>query len=63
MNKHKGEVLYLVVSHDKYEFPLCVGTLEEISEYSKASINSIRSAISKYEHGNIDFTKFRRVFI
>lgn len=53
---------WLIVTHDKYELPLVVAdSIQELARYDGVSVNTIYSAISHYEHGRYNFTKYRRV--
>ena len=58
--------LYLKVTKDKYELPLCVmDTLKELADYDGIQLSTLRSKISNYEHGRIPATgtPYRRVII
>ena len=59
-----GNVVYLKVSHDKYELPLVVAdSVREMAEICGVPENNISSLISKYEHGILKWTSFRKVVI
>ena len=60
----KGNVVYLKVSHDKYELPLVVAdSVREMAEICGVPENNISSLISKYEHGILKCTSFMKVVI
>lgn len=50
--------LYMVVTRDKYELPLFVGTIEEVARFRGTTVNSIRSALT---HGRAP--NYRRVLV
>lgn len=55
------EYLWLCVTMDKYEFPLCVcDTIQELAEWCGTSVNNIQSSICKVEKHNRR-SKYRRV--
>lgn len=59
--KHKN--LYIVVDpDDEYEFPVFVGTLEEVAAYENVKPNSIVSAISPAKQRN-QVSKYKKVVI
>lgn len=56
--------LYMMVSKDKYELPLAVAdSVRELAEMTGGKENSIRTFITKYEHGAIKNSRYRRVDI
>lgn len=56
--------LYMMVSKDKYELPIAVAdNVRELAEMTGGSENSIRSFISKYEHGDIKNSRYRKVVV
>ena len=60
----KRNVVYLKVSHDKYELPLAVAdSVKELSRICGVPENNISSLISKYEHGAMKWTSYRKVVI
>lgn len=60
----KKNVVYLKVSHDRYELPLAVAdSVREMAEICGVPENNISSLISKYEHGVLKWTSFRKVVI
>lgn len=60
----KRNVVYLKVSHDKYELPLAVAdSVKELSRICGVPENNISSLISKYEHGVMKWTSYRKVVI
>lgn len=55
-------IIWLKVSHDKYELPLAVAdTAEELAKICGTSKNNIASEASKYDKGTLPFTKYRRI--
>lgn len=60
----KKNVVYLKVSHDKYELPLAVAdSVREMAEICGVPENNISSLISKYGHGILKWVSFRKVVI
>lgn len=60
----KKNVVYLKVSHDKYELPLAVAdSVREMAKICGVPENNISSLISKYEHGILKWVSFRKVVI
>lgn len=53
--------LYLIVTQDKYELPLFVGSVYEVAEKAGISVNSVYSSLCYFEHGKYKTCKFRRV--
>lgn len=55
-------IIWLKVSHDKYELPLAVAdTAEELAKICGTTKNNIASEASKYDKGVMPFTKYRRI--
>lgn len=48
MGKRK---LYMVVTADKFELPLCVGNIEEIASYCNMTINGAYKALDTNKSG------------
>ena len=60
----KKNVVYLKVSHDRYELPLAVAdSVREMAEICGVPENNISSLIGKYEHGILKWVSFRKVVI
>lgn len=59
----KNRNIYMIVTEDKYELPLFVGTVEEVAEKAGCSVNTIYACISHYEHGRNKNTRYRRVIL
>ena len=57
----KEKCLYLIVTQDKYELPLFVGTIAELVERTGKTANNIYSSISHYERGDHKGCNYRRV--
>ena len=56
--------LYMMVTTDEFELPTAVtDTAEELAEIAGTSEQVVNSQISRYEHGKVKETPFRRVFI
>ena len=55
-------MLYLIVTRDKYELPLFVGSAVEVAEKAGITLNALYSAISHYEHGRHNTCAYRRVY-
>ena len=56
--------LYMMVTTDEYELPTAIAdTAEELAEIAGTSEQVVNSQISRYEHGKVKETPFRRVFI
>lgn len=56
--------VYMVVSEDKYELPLALAdTVDELAEIINVNSNSIFSALSKFKHGKIKFSRYVKVEI
>lgn len=54
--------LFLMVTVDKYELPLCVcDTIDELASIAHVSPNAIYSAISHYKRGDRKTCKYRIV--
>ena len=59
----KNDSLYIVVDpDDKFEFPVFVGTLEEVAAYENVKPNSIVSAIS-HAKARKQVSKYKKVVI
>lgn len=57
-------IVYLCVSHDMYELPeVITDTVREMASICGTSENTVSSCISKYEHGKLKWTRYRRVVI
>lgn len=59
----KNKCLYLIVTQDKYELPLFVGTIKEVAEKAGVSENAIYSSISHFERGRLATCKYRKVYL
>ena len=56
--------LYIKVTHDEYELPIAVArSTDELAKITGDNPNSIKSQISKFEHGKLAFSPFRRVIL
>lgn len=58
---HKCENIYMIVTQDKYELPLFVGTIYEVAKKAGVSTNSVCSSISHYNRGKLKTCKYRKV--
>lgn len=64
MGKKKGRrnYIWMVVSDDKYEFPLVMAdTAKELAELIGTTETSVRSNYCHYLKGDISYCKFRKV--
>lgn len=43
--------IYMVVTNDMFELPLCVGGINDIALYLGLSANTVKSNMSKHRHG------------
>ena len=56
--------IWMKVTLYEYEFPLLVcDSIKTLADKSGVKIDTIRSKISKYEHGLIPRTQYRKVVI
>lgn len=56
--------VWMMVSDDEYEFPIaCAETVEELARITGKKAHIIRNAVSKYEHGRIAHSIYKRVRI
>lgn len=62
MAKRK-ECLYMIVTQDKYELPLFVGTCQEVAEKAHTKTCVIYSSLCHFERGRLKTCKYRRVYI
>lgn len=58
----KDNCIYMIVTNDKYELPVFVGTAQEVADYQGVKVGSIYGAISHYEHGRNKTCIYRRVY-
>lgn len=40
-----SNIIWMVVSDDKYELPLCVGTREQVAKFAGTSVDVVSSAV------------------
>lgn len=59
----RPECIYLIVTQDKYELPLFVGSADEVAEKAGVTRNAIYSSISHFEHGRRKHCRFRKVWV
>jgi hypothetical protein len=55
-------ILYMAVTTDKYELPLCVGTVHDVAEWANVAVNSVYYAIfrgSTSKNGTYKFLKIK----
>ena len=53
----------MAVTADKYELPLCVGTVQEVAAWANISVNYLYSQISKTKNGRLNGTSSGRIFV
>lgn len=57
------KMIYMAVTPDKYELPLCVGTCEEVAAYAGITVNNLQSQISKTKKGKCSGRLLGRRFV
>lgn len=57
----KAKYIYMIVTNDKYELPLFVGSIYEVAEKAGTTANAVYSCISHYERGRLKSCKYRKV--
>ena len=53
--------LYMVVTADKYELPLVVGTLYQVAKYGGVQLKTVQQSISLKRSGRLNGFKYVRV--
>lgn len=55
--------IYLVVTPDKYELPLFVGTSKEVCEWAGITLNTLQWRVRRYNKGIFDGKSSGRRFV
>ncbi len=64
MPKDTGTYVYMKVTDDEYELPLCVAdTVMELAELTGSTRNAIYTAVNKQKRGKLKKSQWRKVLI